>query len=75
MTIANYEQQKTRIPTGNLIEVNYADLIADPFTQLLKVYQVLNLKGFEDQEEPLKQYIEAQKHLQVNTKTFYEVKS
>ena len=74
-TIETYNAQKHLIPSENLIEVNYADLISDPHTHVKKIYEELGLSDFHNQQESLNQYIELQKSFQVNTKTFYRPKS
>ncbi len=42
-----YEKDKTLIPEGNLVEVEFEELEARPLTVLKKIFTVLNIPGFE----------------------------
>jgi hypothetical protein len=46
-----YEDNKHLIPEGRLHELRFEDLEADPLSEMRKVYQALNLGGW-DQVEP-----------------------
>lgn len=43
-----YERDKSLIPAGNLCEVKYEHLAADPIGGLQRIYQALNLGGFDE---------------------------
>ncbi len=42
-----YEREKSAIPEGNLVEVKYEELAAEPLKHLERVYRELNLPDFE----------------------------
>ncbi|MGH7999739.1 MAG: sulfotransferase family protein [Brasilonema sp.] len=52
---------KHLIPPENLIEIKYEDFVGDELTELKRVYEQLNLPGFQEAEESFKKYIESQK--------------
>ena len=56
-----YETDKTLIPPGNLIEVNYEDIKAKPLTILKKIYTSLNLTGYNDALKNFTEYLEKEK--------------
>jgi len=41
--LKGYLEQKTLIPAGNLVEVKYEDLVADPLAQVHRIYSALGL--------------------------------
>ncbi|WP_437185836.1 sulfotransferase family protein [Planctomicrobium sp. SH668] len=43
-----YERDRHLIPEGNLVEVKYEELSSDPLTHLEKIYNGLNLGGFDE---------------------------
>jgi omega-hydroxy-beta-dihydromenaquinone-9 sulfotransferase len=52
-----YETDKMRIPEGNLIEISYEELKADPHGVVKRIYSKLNLPGFSEAENELNQKI------------------
>lgn len=48
-----YERDKVLIPKGNLHEICYEKLEADPLSEMQKLYQNLNLSGFNNLREAL----------------------
>ncbi len=52
-TIRVYEETKSLIPAGRLHELRYEDLEADPFREVQKIYQSLQLPGWERVEPKL----------------------
>jgi hypothetical protein len=46
--IETYERTKGMIPAGNLCEVRFEDLEVDPMGEMHRVYQTLNLGGWEN---------------------------
>ena len=56
-----YEKEKTLIPDGNLIEISYEALKADPFETIRTIYSRLDLPYFELMVNELKSQIEKEK--------------
>ena len=48
--VETYERTKSLIPQGNLHEIRFEDLEADPMGELHRVYQGLGLNGWENLE-------------------------
>ncbi|MDD3492247.1 MAG: sulfotransferase [Candidatus Thermoplasmatota archaeon] len=48
------------IPRGNLVEVSYEDLVANPLLVVRHIYEVLNLPGFHQVEPVLEKFVRAQ---------------
>ncbi len=55
------------IPHGNLCEVSYADLDADPTGTVASIYQQLGLAGHEAAEAPIRTYVESQAEYKKNS--------
>jgi hypothetical protein len=55
-----YFHDKKLIAKGNLIEIRYEELIADPYITIKNIYEKLKLKGFLGFENKLKEYIKTQ---------------
>lgn len=53
----DYALQKERIPKGQLIEISFGELERDPLSCIQKVYQGINLPGFEAAQEPIISYL------------------
>ena len=45
------------IPAGNLVELSYEELVADPVAQLRHVYETLGLPGFDEGEPSFREYL------------------
>jgi len=73
--LSAYEEQKTAIPKGDLIEVEYKDLVNDPLNQIAKVYKTLGIKGFETAKTDLIAYIDTQRFYKPNTEQFLKKKT
>lgn len=56
---AAYFEQRRLIPEGQLHEVSFEDLEADPVGQLRVVYDALNLPAFDHVEPKLREYVES----------------
>jgi len=52
--------QKDSIPNGHFVEICYEDFIADPLSQMKKIYAELGLSGFEDAKSGMEQYLAQQ---------------
>jgi adenylylsulfate kinase len=59
-----YERDKRLIPEGNLIEISYEELKADPFKTIQKIYSGINLPDFESTAKELVLQIESEKEYQ-----------
>ncbi len=59
-------KQREEIPAGDLIDVKYEDLVANPLEQLERIYQELELGDFEQQREHFKAYLGEQRDYQTN---------
>jgi hypothetical protein len=55
-----YLKERQLIPNGNLIQVRYEDFITKPFQEIKKIYEMLQLKGFQDAEASFDSYIRTQ---------------
>jgi hypothetical protein len=65
-----YFKEKTMIPNGNLVEVQYEDFVSNPLDTVKFIYEQLNLTGFKDAKPYIKKYVDTQK----NVKAFsYEI--
>lgn len=61
-----YEDQRRRLPAGNLCEVRYEDLIADPIGELERAYRELSLGDFEPVRQSIQQQAESKRDYQKN---------
>lgn len=61
-----YEEAKSQIPTGNLVEVRYEELTRDLVGGTEAIYSGLNLGGFEQVREKLVAFAATQKDYEVN---------
>lgn len=55
--IETYERTRGLIPEGNLCEVRFEDLEVDPMGQMHRVYQTLNLSGWENLEAAIQKQL------------------
>lgn len=62
--IGRYKDEKTLIPTGNLIEVTYEQLIRSPEQTLETIYETLHLPGYSDVLPAIRTYLNTQKNFQ-----------
>lgn len=61
-----YERDRQTVPEGQLHEVRFEDLEEDPVGELRKVYERLNLSGFEGLEQNMQPYLKDQKSYKKN---------
>ena len=54
------------IPQGNLCEITYDELVAQPVETLERVYRELGIDGFEAERENFAKYAETQKNFKKN---------
>jgi hypothetical protein len=62
----SFERQRHTIPTGQLCEVRYEDLVAQPVEQMRMVYQRLNLDEFEQVRPAIEAYFVGKADYQTN---------
>jgi uncharacterized protein YqgV (UPF0045/DUF77 family) len=56
--IQAFETSRQLIPAGQLIEVNYADLIQQPFAVVESIYEAFGLPSWTTAQAPIRQRIE-----------------
>jgi hypothetical protein len=65
-----YFEQKDLVPAGNLCEVRYEDLVAEPLATVRGIYAALDLPDFRVCERSLQDYIKTQRRIRAHT---YEI--
>ncbi len=68
-TMRSYFEQKEKIPSENLLEIKYEDLVANPIQQLQIIYSQLKLPGIENALPWMKKYLERQSAYKTNKYT------
>jgi hypothetical protein len=61
-----YEADKTLVPKGNLHEICFEDLEADPLGQMKTMYESLNMSGFEGLQAVLEPQVESLRRYKKN---------
>ncbi|MCC8088730.1 MAG: sulfotransferase [Rikenellaceae bacterium] len=61
-----YESEKSLIPAGNLIEVKFEDFEADSIGLTERIYDELNLPGYDLAEMNIRRYLESKKGFRKN---------
>jgi hypothetical protein len=61
-----YLSERELIPEGNLVEIGFEDLEADPLETVRSIYQRLNLEGFEAARPLFNQYLNSVKSYRKN---------
>ncbi len=61
-----YFEEKKLIPDGNLVEVRYEDFVANPLSEMKRIYDELNLPGFNEAKDCFERYIESQRKVRVH---------
>jgi hypothetical protein len=61
--IQKYIRERHHIPQGNLIEVRYEDFIRQPLHEIQRVYNTLQLHGFQDAKPAFQTYLKTQKNI------------
>lgn len=62
-----YEEEKKLIPEGNLIEIKFEDFEVNPMAMTEKIYQTLNIPGFEEAKADIASYLDKKKGYKKNT--------
>ncbi len=63
---AGLESQRDSVPEGQIIDIRYEDLVANPLAVLQQVYQQLDLGDFDTVRVALTTYLDGQKDYQTN---------
>jgi hypothetical protein len=61
-----YLTEKKLIPKGNLVEIKFEDLEKDAIGQLKRIYDILNLPGFDTSRSSIEDYLEHEKNYKKN---------
>jgi len=67
--IEKYEEDKKKIPSKNLIEIKYADLVGDPDNEIRKIYKNLLFDDYKRVEPKVLEFVESISH-QLKTYTY-----
>lgn len=62
-----YFLERDQIPSGDLIEVRFEDLIADPVATTRHVYETFSLNGFEEMESKIRSYFSERSDVKPST--------
>jgi hypothetical protein len=60
------DEGRSLIPEENIIDIQYEEFIKTPMKYAKKIYQQLNLDGYEEYEDAFKQYVDSQKNYKPN---------
>ena len=60
--LAAFETARQQIPAGQLVEVNFNDLVADPLAAVERIYQDFHLGGWASAQPAIAQRVEAARH-------------
>jgi hypothetical protein len=61
-----FEEQRATLPTGSIVDVRYEELVADPTTEVEKIYDRLGLGDYELVRERVAAFVSQQKDYQTN---------
>ena len=64
---SKFVKERNLIPAGNLVEVKYEELVADPISTIKVIYQKLGLPGFRATKTAMTAYVDSQKSYQKNS--------
>ncbi len=59
-------EQKSLIPQGRFYDIRFTDLARDPMRQMERLYEALDLNGFEPIRQPLAKYVTSLKNYRKN---------
>ena len=63
---AKYFEEKKLIPPGNLVEIRYEDFLVNPLEKMEKIYDQLEIAGFEENKKRFEEYIKSQSKVKVS---------
>lgn len=63
-----YQEEKSLVPRGNLIEIKFEEFEEDGLKAVKKVYDALSLDGYEESENGFKAYLDKQKKFVKNVR-------
>ena len=66
LLMKRFLEQRTLIPSGNLVEMRFTDLETEPIEQLRSIYDKLGLSGFSDAEPAFRSYPVSYTHLRAH---------
>ena len=61
-----YLADRSLIPKGNLVEVRYEDLVAQPLSEVARIYDQFRLPGWEDASAVVADYVSSQRTYRLN---------
>ena len=61
-----FEKDRDKIPAENFCEIRYEDLVADPIAGVRRIYEELNLGGFEEVLPALEKFVADTKGYETN---------
>jgi hypothetical protein len=70
--IQDYEQQKSLIPEGHLVEIRYEDFVKDPLPAIESIYTQLDLSSYADALPAFQTYLESQQKFHRTKRQFTE---
>jgi hypothetical protein len=62
----DYEEDRHLIPEGHLVELRYEDFVKDPVATMRDIYRRLDIKGFDQAEAPMRDFIGERKEHRVS---------
>jgi hypothetical protein len=65
-TMEKYGREKSLIPEGNLVEIDYESITENPLEEVKNIYQGLNIEGYEDALPEIKRYLQSVKGFERN---------
>lgn len=63
---AKYNREKVMIPSGNLVELSYEDLTGNPAEEIKRIYQGLELSGYDVAAPHIRSYLDSAKGFKKN---------
>ena len=61
-----YLEQRSELPENQLAEVKFEELLANPMGEMQRVYQQLELGGFDEAQPAIESYFESRKDHKTN---------
>lgn len=70
LLMERYDEEKGLIPPGNLVEVRHEETVDDPVGSVERIYETLDLPGFDEARGPLIEYADSIRDYRTNEYTF-----